>query len=284
MTNLKAAVIGAGTMGNGIAQTFASFGHPVALVEVAAEPLERGMKAIRASLDRFVKKETLSAAQAEEVYRRIGPSLDLAAAVADADIVVEAVFENEEVKREVFRRLDAAAPARAILASNTSSIPITRLGAATRRPEQVIGMHFMNPVPLMRLVEVIRGERTSEETLRRTVAIAEGLGKTVGVSKDYPGFIANRILMPMINEAAFALHEGVATREDIDTIMKLGMNHPMGPLALADFIGIDVIVEILDILHRGFGDPKFRACPLLRKMVEAGKLGRKSGEGFYSYR
>ncbi|TAH38146.1 MAG: 3-hydroxybutyryl-CoA dehydrogenase [Planctomycetota bacterium] len=280
---LNIAVIGAGTMGNGIAQTFASFGHKVALVEVEAAPLQRGMQNIRGSLDRFVKKATLTEQQAGEILGRITPSTDLAAALTGADLVIEAVFENEGVKKEVFRKVDAAAPAGAILASNTSSIPITRLAAVTGRPDKVIGMHFMNPVPLMKLVEVIRGERTSEETLRTTVAVAEGLGKTVGVSRDYPGFIANRILMPMINEAAFALYEGVATREDIDTIMKLGMNHPMGPLTLADFIGIDVIVEILDVLHAGFGDPKFRACPLLRKMVEAGKLGRKSGEGFYAY-
>lgn len=280
---LTVAVVGAGTMGNGIAQTFAMYGHGVRLAEVAEAPLQRGMKSIRGSLDRFVKKEAMSQVQSDEVYRRIVPTVDLAAACAGADLVVEAVFENEAVKQEVFRKLDVTAPPGAILASNTSSIPITRLAAVTRRPEQVIGMHFMNPVPLMKLVEIIRGERTSEATLAATVAAAEGLGKTVGVSKDYPGFIANRILMPMINEAAFALYEGIASREDIDTIMKLGMNHPMGPLALADFIGIDVIVEILDVLYVGFGDPKFRACPLLRKMVEAGKLGRKSGEGFYRY-
>ncbi|MFQ5749367.1 MAG: 3-hydroxyacyl-CoA dehydrogenase family protein [Planctomycetota bacterium] len=280
---VTAAVIGGGTMGNGIAQTFAAFGHEVRLVDVSAEACDRALAAIGKSLDRFVKKEKISPAEKEAVLGRIRPQTDLAGAVEGCHFVVEAVFENEEVKKKIFRDADASAPAGAILASNTSSISITRLARATRRPEQVIGMHFMNPVPIMKLVEVIRGERTSEETLRKTVAMAEALGKTVGVAGDFPGFVANRVLMPMINEAAFCLQEGVARREDIDTIMKLGMNHPMGPLALADFIGLDVVVEILDVLHEGFGDPKFRACPLLRRMVAAGKLGRKSGQGFYSY-
>jgi len=280
---VTAAVIGGGTMGNGIAQTFAAFGHEVRLVDVSAEACDRAMAAIGKSLDRFVKKEKITSAEKDAVLGRIQAQTGLAAAVAGCDFMIEAVFENEEVKKKIFREADAAAPAGAVLASNTSSISITRLARVTRRPEQVIGMHFMNPVPIMKLVEVIRGERTGEETLKKTVAMAEALGKTVGVAGDFPGFIANRVLMPMINEAAFCLQEGVAGREDIDTIMKLGMNHPMGPLTLADFIGLDVVVEILDVLHQGFGDPKFRACPLLRRMVAAGKLGRKSGEGFYAY-
>jgi len=280
---VTAAVIGGGTMGNGIAQTFAAFGHEVRLVDVSTEACDRAVAAIGKSLDRFVKKEKISPAEKEAVLGRIRPQTDLSKAVTGCDFVIEAVFENEEVKKKIFREADAAAPAGAILASNTSSISITRLARVTRRPEQVIGMHFMNPVPIMKLVEVIRGERTGEETVKKTVAMAEGLGKTVGVAGDFPGFVANRVLMPMINEAAFCLQEGVAGREDIDVIMKLGMNHPMGPLTLADFIGLDVVVEILDVLHEGFGDPKFRACPLLRRMVAAGKLGRKSGQGFYSY-
>ncbi len=280
---LTVAVVGAGTMGNGIAQTFAMHGHEVRLVDVTDEALQRGLAAVRKSLDRFVKKERLSQEESDAVFQRIHGGTDLEAAAAGVDIAVEAVFEREDVKKDIFRRLDATAPAGAILASNTSSIPITRLASVTGRPEAVIGMHFMNPVPIMKLVEIIRGNRTSDQTLERTVAIAEGLGKVVGVARDYPGFVSNRVLMPMINEAAFCLYEGIATREDIDTIMKLGMNHPMGPLTLADFVGIDVVVEILDILLEGFGDPKFRACPLLRKMVEAGKLGRKTGEGFYGY-
>ena len=280
---VKATVIGAGTMGNGIAQTFASFGHDVCLVDVNEPALERGMAAIRKSLDRFVKKEKISQDESHAIFSRVKPMTHLDAAVQDSDFAIEAVFESEEVKKRIFEELDQSAPKNAILASNTSSISITRIAAVTKRPESVIGMHFMNPVPLMKLVEIIKGDRTSEDTLKRTVAMAEGLGKTVGVAEDYPGFIANRVLMPMINEAAFCLYEGAATREDIDTIMKLGMNHPMGPLALADFIGLDVVVNILDVLYQGFGDPKFRCCPMLRRMVESGKLGKKSGEGFYKY-
>ncbi len=280
---LNVTVIGAGTMGNGIAQTFASSGHAVMLVDVGSAGLERGMKAIRGSLDRFVKKGTLQQADSDAIYARVKPSGDLAVAVKHADLVIEAVFEKEEVKKEVFRQLDAHAPAGCILASNTSSISITAIATATKRPQRVIGMHFMNPVPLMKLVEIIRGEKTSDEVVARTKAISESVGKTVGVAQDYAGFISNRVLMPMINEAAFCLHEGVATREDIDVIMKLGMNHPMGPLALADFIGLDVCLNILDYMQQEFGDPKFRAAPNLRRMVAAGKLGRKSGEGFYRY-
>ena len=281
--NLKVAVIGAGTMGNGIAQTFAAAGHTVNLVEVAQDGLDRGLATVRKSLDRFVKKETLTQAQTDVIFARITGSLDMTAAVADVYMVIEAVFENEAVKKEIFVKLDQAAPAGCILASNTSSISITSIASVTSRPQDVVGMHFMNPVPLMKLVELIRGEQTTDQVVARTKAIAEGVGKTVGVAQDYAGFVANRILMPMINEAAFTLYEGIATREDIDTIMKLGMNHPMGPLALADFIGIDVCVNILDYMLEQFGDPKFRCAPNMRRMVLAGKLGRKSGEGFYSY-
>jgi len=279
----RVSVIGAGTMGNGIVQTFAMYGHEVWMVDVNEAALERGMATIRKSLDRFVRKERRTREEADAALARIRTGCAVEEAVAEAGLVVEAAFENEEVKSGIFRTLDAAAPADAVLASNTSSISITRLANATSRPEQVIGMHFMNPVPIMELVEIIRGERTSEATVERTVAWAEGLEKVVGVASDYPGFIANRILMPMINEAAYALMEGVGSREAIDTTMKFGCNFPMGPLTLADFIGLDICVNILDVLHSGLGDPKYRCCPLLRRMVEAGKLGRKSGEGFYSY-
>jgi 3-hydroxybutyryl-CoA dehydrogenase len=279
-SSLKVAVIGAGTMGNGIAQTYAANGHNVTLVDMSQEGLDRGLAAIRKSLDRFVKKEKTTQEQSNEI---MAGSTDLPTAVADVDMVVEAVFEREDVKKDVFMQLDKHAPQGAILATNTSSISITAIASATSRPESVVGMHFMNPVPLMKLVELIKGEKTSDEVVARTKEIAEGLGKTVGVAEDYAGFISNRVLMPMINEAAFTLYEGVATRDDIDTIMKLGMNHPMGPLALADFIGIDVCVNILDYMRDQFGDPKFRCAPNMRRMVEAGKLGRKSGEGFYTY-
>lgn len=280
---LNVSVIGAGTMGNGIAQVFADFGHNVTLIDLSQESLDRGVAAIAKSLARFVKKEKKTQEEVDQILARIGTATDTATGVANADLVVEAVFENEQVKMDIFRTLDEAAPAHAVLASNTSSISITKIANATKRPEQVIGMHFMNPVPLMKLVEIIKGERTSEETLQKTIAWSEGLGKVVGIAEDYPGFIANRILMPMINEAAFALMEGVGTRESIDTVMKFGCNFPMGPLTLADFIGLDICVNILDVLHEGLGDPKYRCCPLLRRMVEAGKLGVKSGEGFYSY-
>ena len=282
-SSLKVAVIGAGTMGNGIAQTYAANGHNVTLVDMSQEGLDRGLAAIRKSLDRFVKKEKITQEQSDEIMARVVGSTDLPTAVADVDMVVEAVFEREDVKKDVFVQLDKHAPQGAILATNTSSISITAIASATSRPESVVGMHFMNPVPLMKLVELIKGEKTSDEVVARTKEIAEGLGKTVGVAEDYAGFISNRVLMPMINEAAFTLYEGVATRDDIDTIMKLGMNHPMGPLALADFIGIDVCVNILDYMRDQFGDPKFRCAPNMRRMVEAGKLGRKSGEGFYTY-
>jgi 3-hydroxybutyryl-CoA dehydrogenase len=282
-SSIKVAVIGAGTMGNGIAQTYAANGHSVTLVDMSQEGLDRGLATIRKSLDRFVKKEKITQEQSDEIINRIAGSTDLPTAVADVDMVVEAVFEREDVKKDVFVQLDKHAPQDAILATNTSSISITAIASVTGRPESVVGMHFMNPVPLMKLVELIKGEKTSDEVVARTKEIAEGLGKTVGVAEDYAGFVSNRVLMPMINEAAFTLYEGVATREDIDIIMKLGMNHPMGPLTLADFIGIDVCVNILDYMYEQFGDPKFRCAPNMRRMVEAGKLGRKSGEGFYAY-
>jgi 3-hydroxybutyryl-CoA dehydrogenase len=282
-SSIKVAVIGAGTMGNGIAQTYAANGHSVTLVDMSQEGLDRGLATIRKSLDRFVKKEKITQEQSDEIINSIAGSTDLPTAVADVDMVVEAVFEREDVKKDVFVQLDKHAPQDAILATNTSSISITAIASVTGRPESVVGMHFMNPVPLMKLVELIKGEKTSDEVVARTKEIAEGLGKTVGVAEDYAGFVSNRVLMPMINEAAFTLYEGVATREDIDIIMKLGMNHPMGPLTLADFIGIDVCVNILDYMCEQFGDPKFRCAPNMRRMVEAGKLGRKSGEGFYAY-
>jgi 3-hydroxybutyryl-CoA dehydrogenase len=279
---MKVAVIGGGTMGNGIAHVFAQNGHPVTLVEMAQEYLDRALATIEKNLGRQVKKEILSADEAKATLGRITPATMLEAAKG-AELVVEAVFESFEVKQEIFRKLDAVCPAGTILASNTSSISLTRIGACTQRPEQVIGMHFMNPVPMMKLVEVICGQATSRETLDRILEIARGLGKEPVTVQDYPGFISNRVLMPMINEAVYCLMEGVASREDIDTVMKLGMAHPMGPLTLADFIGLDICLDIMEVLYAGFGDSKYRPCPLLRRMVDAGHLGRKSGKGFYDY-
>ena len=275
-------VIGAGTMGNGIAQVFAQSGFDVIVQDVSSGALDRARAAIEKSLAKFVEKGKMTAEVRDAALGRLRTDTHLEA-VRDVDFVVEAIVEDVEAKRTLFGVLDALTRPDVILSSNTSSISITRIGAATRRPDRVLGMHFMNPVPLMPLVELIRGQLTSAEAMATTRALCGQLGKTGVEAADYPGFIANRILMPMINEAVFALMEGVGTVEAIDTVMKLGMNHPMGPLTLADFIGLDVCVAILDVLHDGLGDPKYRACPLLRRMVAAGQLGRKSGHGFYSY-
>ncbi len=279
----RVAVVGAGTMGNGIAHVFAQAGWDTVLVDVSQDALARAVQAIERNVERQVKKGAWSTEQGAETLRRIrtSPSLD---AAKDAEIVVEAATENPEIKFKIFRDLDRLAPAGAILASNTSSISITALAAQTQRPAQVVGMHFMNPVPLMTLVEVIRGIETSNETVAKTVDIAKALGKTPVEVNDSPGFVSNRVLMPMINEAIFCVMEGVATPEAVDQVMKLGMNHPVGPLALADLIGLDVCLDILQILQNDFGDDKYRPAPLLRKMVAAGRLGRKSGRGFYAYR
>ena len=275
-------VVGSGTMGAGIAQVAARAGFDVVMRDVGQEFLARGMNAIDKSLQRDVDKERLAADEKGAIMARIKTTTDIGA-LSDAFIVVEAVTENLEVKTEVFKSLDEVTKAQAILASNTSSISITRLGAATRRPNRIIGMHFMNPVPVMKLVEIIRGAATSDETYERIRELTEKLGKVPLECQDSPGFIANRVLMPMINEAIFALYEGVATRESIDGIMKLGMNHPMGPLTLADFIGLDVCLAIMNVLHDGFGDSKYRPCPLLKRYVDAGWLGKKTGRGFYEY-
>jgi len=275
-------VVGAGTMGNGIAQVAARAGYKVVMRDVRDEFLERGINAIDKSLQRDVDKERLSEAEKKAILGRIQTTTELSDLCA-ATFVVEAVNEDLAVKTELFKSLDQITSPGTILASNTSSISITKLGAATGRPDKVIGMHFMNPVPVMKLVEVIRGMATSDETYERVRALSEKLDKTALDCQDSPGFVSNRVLMPMINEAIFTLHEGVATRESIDGIMKLGMNHPMGPLTLADFIGLDVCLAIMNVLHEGLGDSKYRACPLLKRYVDAGWLGRKSGRGFYEY-
>jgi len=275
-------VVGAGTMGNGIAQVFAQSGFSVRLVDVAQPMLDRARTSIEKSLGRFVEKGTLTAADREAALARLVTTTALEQLV-DADYVVEAIVENADAKRMLFVSLDAMVRPAAILASNTSSISITMLGAATKRPDRVLGMHFMNPVPLMKLVEMIRGQATSAETMATAADLCAKLGKTAVEAADYPGFIANRILMPMINEAIYAVMEGVGTPDAIDTVMKLGMNHPMGPLALADFIGLDVCLAIMTVLQDGLGDPKYRPCPLLRRMVAAGHFGRKSGRGFFTY-
>jgi 3-hydroxybutyryl-CoA dehydrogenase len=275
-------VIGAGTMGNGIAQVFAQAGYDVVVQDVAMPALDRGRAAIEKSLGKFVEKGKLTAANRDATMARLRFSTDLST-LAAADYVVEAAVEQVDVKRTLFATLDALTRSDVILTSNTSSISITTLAAATTRPDRVLGMHFMNPVPLMTLVELVKGQATSAESMQVATALCVELGKTPVEAADYPGFIANRILMPMINEAVFALMEGVGTPEAIDTVMKLGMNHPMGPLTLADFIGLDVCLAILEVLHEGLGDPKYRPCPLLRRMVAAGYLGKKSGRGFYKY-
>ena len=279
---LKVAVIGAGTMGNGIAQVFAQAGHTVVLSDVDGSALERARAQIDRSLGKLAEKGKIPPADRTAALERIEFTRDLADVTA-ADLVVEAVVEKFEVKRELFAELDRITKPGTILASNTSSISITRLGAVTKRADKVVGMHFMNPVPLMALVEVIRGQATSDETTRTVMDLSRALGKTPVEVNDFPGFVSNRVLMPMINEAIFAVYEGVARPEAIDEVMKLGMNHPMGPLTLADFIGLDVCLNILEVLHDGLGDPKYRPGPLLKRMVAAGWLGRKSGRGFYSY-
>ncbi|GAB5602097.1 3-hydroxybutyryl-CoA dehydrogenase [Thermus sp. FJN-A] len=275
-------VVGAGQMGSGIAQVAAGAGYQVVLVDVAESFLERGLSAIRRSLGKFLEKGRISQEALEATLARIRTSLDLEA-LGEADLIVEAIVEDEGEKRRLFERLGGIAKPEAILASNTSSIPITALARYSGRPERFIGMHFFNPVPLMALVEVIRGELTAESTREVVLAVARRMGKTPLEVQDYPGFISNRLLMPMINEAIEALREGVATKEAIDGIMRLGMNHPMGPLELADFIGLDTCLAIMEVLHRGFGDDKYRPSPLLRRMVQAGLLGRKAGRGFYTY-
>jgi 3-hydroxybutyryl-CoA dehydrogenase len=275
-------VVGAGTMGHGIAQVAAQSGYEVVLVDAAPAALERGRTQIGKGLERLVAKEKLTAEARDQALGRLTTAGDLAA-LAQADLVVEAVVEREDVKRTVLAELDRLCAPAAILATNTSSISITKLAGATSRPEKVIGMHFMNPVPVMQLVEVIRGLATSQETWEAVEAASRKMGKTPVEVHDAPGFVSNRVLMPMINEAIFCLYEGVGKAEAIDEVMKLGMNHPMGPLALADLIGLDVCLDILKVLQQGFGDPKYRPCPLLVKMVDAGRLGRKSGQGFYPY-
>jgi 3-hydroxybutyryl-CoA dehydrogenase len=272
-------VVGAGQMGSGIAQVAAVAGYDVTLVDVAPQQLERARSGIEASLAKLVEKGRVETGAAEAALGRI----ETAAEPAPADLAIEAATENVDLKLRIFRDLDAAAGHGAVLASNTSSIPITRLAAATSRPERVVGMHFMNPVPLMPLVELIRGLETSDEAAATVRAAAERMGKTVAESHDYPGFIANRILLPMVNEAVYCLMEGVGDRESIDTVMRLGMSHPLGPLQLADLIGLDTCLAIMEVLHEGLGDSKYRPCPLLRSYVEAGRLGRKSGRGFYEY-
>jgi 3-hydroxybutyryl-CoA dehydrogenase len=278
----RVAVIGAGQMGNGIAHVFAQNGFDVTMIDVSADALERGKFTISSNLDRQIKKGTLQASDKDAILGRITTARELGAA-HEASLVIEAATENRDLKFNLFSDLDRIASANAILASNTSSISITELAARTKRPDQVIGMHFMNPVPVMQLVEVIRGLATSDATTARVLELSKAVGKTPVEVRDYPGFVANRILMPMINEAIYCLMEGVGTAEAIDTVMKLGMNHPMGPLALADLIGLDTCLAILEVLHDGLGDPKYRPCPLLRKYVAAGWLGRKTKRGFFEY-
>ncbi len=280
----KVAVIGGGTMGNGIAHVFAMKGYNVKLIETAQEFVDRAMNTIDKNLSRMVSKEKISESQKEETLDRIQPHLTIPGAVLDADLIVEAVPENFDLKKKIVAEVDLHAPDHAIIASNTSSISITKLAAVTKRPEKVIGMHFFNPVLVMKLVEVINGLETADEVTKSIMQISENLGKMPVSANDSPGFVSNRVLMPMINEAIFCVYEGVATPKAVDDVMKLGMAHPMGPLRLADFIGLDVCLDILNVLYEGFKDPKYRPCPLLVKMVDAGKLGDKTGEGFFSYK
>lgn len=279
----KVAVIGAGTMGNGIAHVFAQSGFQVKLIDVNAAQLEKALATISKNLDRQLAKNVITEEQKANTLKNITTGSDMSDLLKDIDIVVEAATENTDLKLKIFQQMDAAAPEHCILATNTSSISITKIAAVTKRPNKVIGMHFMNPVPVMKLVEIINGYATDKEVTSTIVELSKKLGKVPCEVNDYPGFIANRILMPMINEAIYSLYEGVAGVEEIDTVMKLGMAHPMGPLQLADFIGLDVCLSILRVLHDGFGNPKYAPCPLLVNMVTAGKLGVKSGEGFYTY-
>jgi 3-hydroxybutyryl-CoA dehydrogenase len=276
-------VIGAGTMGNGIAHVFAQTGYNVSLIDISSDQLNRALATIKRNLDRMVKKQKISEQDAKEALSRITLSTDMKAEIPKSQLIIEAASENPDVKNKLFSDIDSKASASSILATNTSSISISLLAAQTNRPESVVGMHFFNPVPVMSLVEVIRGYATSDETAKTIMELAKDLGKVPVEVQDYPGFISNRILMPMINEAIYSLHEGVAGVEEIDTVMKLGMAHPMGPLQLADFIGLDVCLGILRVLQNGFGQSKYAPCPLLVNMVTAGRLGRKTGEGFYSY-
>lgn len=278
------AVIGSGTMGNGIAHVFAQNGYLVKLVDVSEDALQQGIKTIEKNLDRQVKKEKISEDDKNKTLNNISSTTSIENAASDIDISIEAVSEVVDLKKDIFKKLDDNSPKEAILASNTSSISITQIASATSRPDKVIGMHFMNPVPVMKLVEVIRGYATSDDITQKTMELAKNLGKSPVEANDYPGFVSNRILLPMLNEAIHTLHQGVAGVEEIDTVMKLGMGHPMGPLQLADFIGLDVCQNILEVMHEGFGDPKFAPSPLLKNMVLAGHLGAKSGQGFYDYR
>lgn len=283
MSVFNVTVIGAGTMGNGIAHVFAQKGFKVVLVDVQQAQLDKSLQTIGKNLDRMISKGTITDAEKEETLNNIVTDTKINTGVSKADLVVEAATENEELKLKIFAEIDAAAPANAILASNTSSISITKIASATNRPNKVIGMHFMNPVPVMKLVEIINGYATDKEVTETIVALSKQLNKVPSVVNDYPGFIANKVLIPMINEAIYSLYEGIADVESIDTIMKLGMAHPMGPLQLADFIGLDVCLSIMNVLYKGYGNPKYAPCPLLVNMVTAKKLGVKSGEGFYVY-